>query len=90
MVQTVDSFNPNSNNTHIESDGPRITDVVQRYREITVAPVTPQAGIIVNVGTNDQHPCDLRTQTDSSGRPCGERAAEAKPGGRTGHKTDYP
>lgn len=88
LAQTVDPFNPNSQNTHIESDGQRIVGVVQRYRGTTLAPA-PQPGIVVNVGASDQHPCDLRTQTDSAGRTCGERAAEAKPGGRTGHETEY-
>ncbi|MGX5827343.1 calcium-binding protein [Mesorhizobium sp. 43Arga] len=32
LAQTVDPFNPNSRNTHIESDGQRIAGVVQRYR----------------------------------------------------------
>jgi hypothetical protein len=87
LLQTVDPFNPNSNNTHIESDGQRIAGVVQRYRGTTLAPPAP-GGTVVNVGDGGQHPCDRRTQTDSAGRPCGERAAEAKPGGRTGHETD--
>ncbi|KAA3448558.1 hypothetical protein C7I87_21040 [Mesorhizobium sp. SARCC-RB16n] len=88
LLQTVDPFNPNSKNTHIESDGQRIAGVVQQYRGTTLAPAQPP-GIVVSVGANDQHPCDLRTQTDSAGRLCGGRAAEAKPGGRTGHETDY-
>ncbi|MES0023137.1 MULTISPECIES: calcium-binding protein [unclassified Mesorhizobium] len=32
LLQTVDPFNPNSQNTHIESDGARVVAVVQRYR----------------------------------------------------------
>ncbi|MBZ9859717.1 excalibur calcium-binding domain-containing protein [Mesorhizobium sp. CA12] len=32
LLQTVDPFNPNSNNTHIEGDGARSVAVVQRYR----------------------------------------------------------
>ncbi|KUM27536.1 calcium-binding protein [Mesorhizobium loti] len=32
LLQTVDPFNPNSNNTKIEGDGQRMTAVVQRYR----------------------------------------------------------
>ena len=88
LAQTVDPFNPNSQNTHIESDGQRIAGVVQRYRGTTLGPA-PQAGIVVNVGSGEQHPCDLQTQTDSAGRLCGGRAAEAKPGGRTGHETGY-
>ncbi|RUY28883.1 MULTISPECIES: hypothetical protein [unclassified Mesorhizobium] len=87
LLQTVDPFNPNSNNTHIESDGQRIAGVVQRYRGTTLAPPA-SGGTVVNVGDSGQHPCDRRTQTDSAGKPCGERAAEAKPDGRTGHETD--
>ncbi|TPN74534.1 calcium-binding protein [Mesorhizobium sp. CU2] len=34
MLQTVDAFNPNSNNTHIEGDGQRSAGVVQRYRGV--------------------------------------------------------
>ncbi|MBZ9711550.1 hypothetical protein FJW08_31945 [Mesorhizobium sp. B3-2-1] len=87
LSQTVDPFNPNTRNTHIEGDGQRIAGV-QQFRGTTLAPAQPP-GIVVNVGANDQHPCDLRTQTDSADRACGERSAEAKPGGRTGHETDY-
>ncbi|MER9309785.1 hypothetical protein NKI51_10745 [Mesorhizobium australicum] len=90
LAQTVDPFNPNSQNTHIESDGQRVAGVVQRYRGTVVDP-DPRPSTVVNVGgSNDQHSCDLETQTDSAGRNCGGRAAEAKPGGRTGHETEYP
>ena len=34
LLQTVDPFNPNSNNTHIEGDGARSVAVVQRYRGV--------------------------------------------------------
>lgn len=84
LAQTVDPFNPNSQNTQIESDGQRIAGVVQQYRGTTLA--APQPGIVVNVGSGEQHPCDLQNQTDSAGRLCGGRAAEAKPGGRTGYE----
>ncbi|MER8374436.1 hypothetical protein [Mesorhizobium sp. M1406] len=87
LLQTVDPFNSNSKNTHIESDGQRIAGVVQRYRGTTLAPPA-SGGTVVNVGDSGEHPCDLRTQTDSAGRSCGERSAEAKPGGRTGHEAD--
>ncbi|MER8692107.1 hypothetical protein NKI77_08010 [Mesorhizobium opportunistum] len=85
LLQTVDPFNPNSQNTHIESDGQRIAGVVELYRGTTAAP-TPPSGVVVNVGANDQPPCDRRDQTDSMDRRCGERSAEAKAGGRTGHE----
>lgn len=34
LLQTVDPFNPNSNNTHIEGDGQRSAGVVLRYRGV--------------------------------------------------------
>ncbi|MER9723119.1 MULTISPECIES: calcium-binding protein [unclassified Mesorhizobium] len=37
LAQTVDPFNPNSQNTHIEGNGQRIAGVVQRYRGVTPA-----------------------------------------------------
>ncbi|WP_084508543.1 hypothetical protein [Mesorhizobium sp. WSM3224] len=86
LLQTVDPFNPNSNNTHIEGDGQRSAGVVQHYRGLPLAP--DQASSQGGGGDSGNHPCDLRTQVDSLGRPCGERAAEAKPGGRTGHEAD--
>ncbi|PBB36762.1 calcium-binding protein [Mesorhizobium sp. WSM3868] len=42
ILQTIDPFNPQSNNTHIEDDGQRLTAVVQRYRG--VAPPTAALG----------------------------------------------
>ncbi|RWB79137.1 MAG: calcium-binding protein [Mesorhizobium sp.] len=43
LLQTVDPFNPNSNNTKIEGDGQRMTAVVQRYRGVPVIGATPGA-----------------------------------------------
>lgn len=89
LMQTVDPFNPNSNNTHIESDGQRIAGVVQQYRGIPLAPASrPNRQEGGDGGDSGNHPCDRSTQFDSLGRPCGGRAAEAKPGGRTGHEGD--
>ncbi|MBZ9725294.1 calcium-binding protein [Mesorhizobium sp. CO1-1-11] len=34
LLQTVDPFNPNSQNTHIEGDGQRSAGVIQRYRGV--------------------------------------------------------
>ncbi|BCH09963.1 hypothetical protein MesoLj131c_42210 [Mesorhizobium sp. 131-3-5] len=85
LLQAVDPFNPNSQNTHIQSDGQRVAGVVQRFRGTTLVPPA-RNGIVVNVGNDGEHPCDLRTQVDSIGRSCGERSAEAKDGGRTGHE----
>ncbi|WP_245446336.1 excalibur calcium-binding domain-containing protein [Mesorhizobium kowhaii] len=38
LLQTVDPFNPNSRNTHIEGDGVRAAAVVNRYRGVSAAP----------------------------------------------------
>ncbi|OBQ68421.1 calcium-binding protein [Mesorhizobium loti] len=35
IMQTVDPFNPNSQNTHIEGDGARAVAVVNNYRRLT-------------------------------------------------------
>lgn len=90
LLQTVDPFNPNSNNTHIEGDGQRSAGVAQRYLGIPQAPSGQTSAQNGGGGGGDsgKHPCDLTTQFDSLGRPCGGRAAEAKPGGRTGHEAD--
>lgn len=47
LLQTVDPFNPNSNNTKIESDGQRMTAVVQRYRGVPLPPA-PALGTVPN------------------------------------------
>ncbi|MFC3320301.1 calcium-binding protein [Mesorhizobium cantuariense] len=46
LLQTVDPFNPNSNNTKIEGDGQRMTTVVQRYHG--VAPPAAALGQVPN------------------------------------------
>ncbi|KUM26937.1 calcium-binding protein [Mesorhizobium loti] len=46
LLQTVDPFNPNSNNTHIEGDGQRMATVVQRYHG--VSPPAPALGRVPN------------------------------------------
>lgn len=46
LLQTVDPFNPNSNNTQIEGDGQRIAAVVLRYRGIQ--PPTAAQGKLPN------------------------------------------
>lgn len=37
LAQTVDPFNPNSQNTHIEGDGVRAVAVFNRYRGVATA-----------------------------------------------------
>jgi len=38
LLQTVDPFNPNSQNTHIEGDGVRAAAIVNRYRGVSAVP----------------------------------------------------
>lgn len=38
LLQTLDPFNPNSQNTHIEGDGVRAAAVLNRYRGMSAAP----------------------------------------------------
>ncbi|TIS85847.1 calcium-binding protein [Mesorhizobium sp.] len=45
LLQTVDPFNPNSQNTHIEGDGVRAAAVVSRYRDVAgTAAAVPTGG----------------------------------------------
>ena len=48
LLQTVDPFNPASNNTKIEGDGARAVGVIQRYR--VPPPPPPTTNMTVNVG----------------------------------------
>ena len=48
LLQTVDPYNPASNNTKIEGDGARAVVVVQRYK--VPPPPPPPPSITVNVG----------------------------------------
>jgi hypothetical protein len=48
MLQTVDPFNPASNNTRIEGDGARAVAVVQGYK--VPPPPPPTTNMTVNVG----------------------------------------
>ncbi|RWA62030.1 hypothetical protein [Mesorhizobium sp.] len=50
LLQTVDPYNPNSNNTKIEGDGARAVGVVQRYK--VPPPPPPTTNMTVNVGTS--------------------------------------
>ncbi|RWD31170.1 hypothetical protein [Mesorhizobium sp.] len=68
LLQTVDPFNPNSNNTHIEGDGQRAVAVIQQYR-------SPASG----GGYTGNCPTDASTAADGS--RCGGRSAESRPGG---------
>ncbi|MDX8509838.1 hypothetical protein [Mesorhizobium captivum] len=48
LLQTVDPYNPASNNTKIEGDGARSVGVVQRYK--VPPPPPPSTNMTVNVG----------------------------------------
>jgi hypothetical protein len=48
LLQTVDPFNPASNNTKIEGDGTRAAAVVQGYK--VPPPPPPTTNMTVNVG----------------------------------------
>ncbi|WP_210243422.1 hypothetical protein [Mesorhizobium sp. B2-4-14] len=69
LLQTVDPFNPNSNNTHIEGDGARSVIVIQRYKS------GPGGG----GGYAGRCPTDDSVAADGS--RCGGRSAESRPGG---------
>ncbi len=48
LLQTVDPYNPASNNTKIEGDGARSVGAVQRYK--VPPPPPPSTNMTVNVG----------------------------------------
>ncbi|MBZ9821463.1 hypothetical protein [Mesorhizobium sp. CA4] len=50
LLQTVDPYNPASNNTKIEGDGARSMAVVQKYKLLPASP--PPPNITVNVGNS--------------------------------------
>jgi len=50
MLQTVDPYNPASNNTKIEGDGERGVGVIRNYR--VPPPPAPTTNMTVNVGTS--------------------------------------
>src|SRR5438552_9849162 len=49
LLQTVDPFNPASNNTKIEGNGARSVAVVQKYR-LPSGTAAPATGMAVNAG----------------------------------------
>lgn len=49
LLQTVDPYNPVSNNTKIESDGARSVGVVQKYK-LPPSTSTPATNMTANVG----------------------------------------
>ncbi|WP_210201435.1 hypothetical protein [Mesorhizobium sp. WSM3860] len=71
LLQTVDPFNPNGNNTHIEGDGQRSVALIERYR----SPASSGGGYSGNCPTDES--------TAADGSRCGGRSAESRPGGAT-------
>ncbi|RVC63980.1 hypothetical protein [Mesorhizobium sp.] len=71
LLQTVDPFNPDSNNTHIEGDGQRSVAVIQQYK----SPASAGGGYTGNCPTDESMAAD--------GSHCGKRSAESRPGGAT-------
>lgn len=64
LLQTVDPFYPNSQNTHIEGDQQRIAGVVGLSRSGYRATRSAKRDV-VNIATGDDHPCNLENQRDS-------------------------
>ncbi|TIS63253.1 MAG: hypothetical protein E5W93_03900 [Mesorhizobium sp.] len=50
LLQTVDPYNPASNNTKIEGDGARSVGVVQKYKLPPSSGSEPATNMTVNVG----------------------------------------
>jgi hypothetical protein len=73
-LHTVDPFNPDSQNTHIESDGQHMAGVVAAYRN---APPSSQPASPNSYDGN----CPTPDATAADGKSCGGRAASVKPGG---------
>ncbi|RWB66578.1 hypothetical protein [Mesorhizobium sp.] len=71
LLQTVDPFNPNSNNTHIEGDGARAVGVVAGYKN-------------GSGGGGYSGNCAVPTDKASDNSTCGGRAASVRPGGALG------
>ncbi|RUV41830.1 MAG: hypothetical protein E5X23_27690 [Mesorhizobium sp.] len=67
LLQTVDPFNPNSNNTHIEGDGARSVAVIQHYKSGSGGGYTGN--------------CPTDGSVAADGSRCGGRSAESRPGG---------
>jgi hypothetical protein len=54
LLHTVDPFNPQSENTAIETDGVRAVDAMKTYQD-SLKPGQPQQGpVTVNIGTPTQ------------------------------------
>lgn len=71
LLQTVDPFNPNSNNTKIEGDGQRAVAIISTYK----------AGPAGGGGGSYQGNCATPGDKAADGSSCGGRAASVRPGG---------
>jgi hypothetical protein len=54
LLQTVNPFNPQSENTAIETDGVRASDAVRKYQTSQQPGAEPPTNVTVNVGTGTQ------------------------------------
>lgn len=52
LIQTAAPFNPQSQNTAIETDGVRAADAVKKYQESQKAATNQQPNVTVNIGSN--------------------------------------
>ncbi len=71
LLQTVDPFNPNSNNTHIEGDSARSVAVIQQYKS-------------GGAGGGYKGNCATPGDTADNGSSCGGRAASVRSEGALG------
>jgi hypothetical protein len=68
MLQTVDPFNPDGNNTHIEGDGARAVAIVEKLKS--------------GGGGGYRGNCPTDNNRASDGSRCGGRSAESRAGGQ--------
>jgi len=84
LAQTVDPFNPNSNNTRIEGDGQRSAAVVAQYRGPPVMGMAGADGASGGGGSGYKGNCPTPDRIAADDKPCGGRAASERPGGALG------
>lgn len=84
LAQTVDPFNPNSQNTHIEGDGQRSAAVVAQYRGPPVIGAAGADRASGGGGSGYKGNCPTPDKVAADDKPCGGRAASERPGGAMG------
>lgn len=84
LAQTVDPFNPNSQNTHIEGDGQRSAAVVAQYRGPPVMGAAGADRASGGGGNGYKGNCPTPDKLAADDKPCGGRAASERPGGAMG------